>query len=230
MSDLIVDFAGEERVVSDRLTFGRTADLEIDVNRYLHRRMGEFFVNDGVWGLRNLGSAIHLTVVSEDGKRVDLPPKAVHLLASAAGIVRFQAGPANYELSYRIPDAMWVSENDTELLGETTTQFALVFTPREIDFLVTFARPQLLRSDGAMPTYAQVAKTWGVSPKTLDNTVQGIKRKLRTVGLARDESLEVLISVVVRHGLVNRADLEWAALERDEPRSAAGGPRFSGSR
>ncbi len=230
MADLIVEFAGEEHVVADRLTFGRTADIEIDVNRYLHRRVGEFFQADGVWALRNVGSHIHLTLVSDDGKRVDLPPNAMQLLASSAGVVRFSAGPANYEVHYRLPHLAPLDEaTQTDLLGESTTQFALVFTPREIDFLVTFARPQLRHTDEPMPTYAEVARTWGVSPKTLDNTVQGIKRKLRGAGLARDEQLEALVTMVVRHGLVTIRDLEWAALDTDEPQPSASGPRFTGS-
>jgi hypothetical protein len=227
MSVLIIDFAGEVRTVEDRLSFGRTADLEIDVNQYMHRTVGEFVRRDGVWRLHNVGSHIHLTVVSNDGKRVELPPKAVQILAASEGVVRFSAGPTRYEIEYRLPDVEVDTDLDPDVSGESTTEFALVFTPREIDFLVAFARPLLMRTDGAMPTYAEVARLWGVSPKTLDNTVQGIKRKLRGAGIARDEPLEMLVSLVVRHGLVTREDLDWARLHSDDPRPAAEGPRFT---
>ena len=41
-NDLVVEFAGDERVLTpgDELTFGRSADLVIDENRYLHRLIG----------------------------------------------------------------------------------------------------------------------------------------------------------------------------------------------
>jgi len=226
MSELVVGFAGEEYNVVDRLTFGRTADLELDINKFMHRRVGEFVRESEVWWLRNLGSHIHLTLVTNEGKRVELPPRAVQVLASAAGVVRFSAGPANYEISYELPGLHVPDRNDTELFGESTTQFALVFTPREVDFLVTFARPRLEGLDQAMPTYAEVAHRWGVAKKTLDNTVQGIKRKLRESGLARDEPLETLMGLVVRHGLITRDDLRWAQLDADEPRGSLQGPRF----
>jgi len=228
MTELVVEFAGEQHCVERRLTFGRTADLDIDINKYLHRRVGEFLLTDRAWSLRNVGSHIHLSVFSDEGKRVDLPPGSVEVLASATGVVRFTAGPANYELSYAIRGLTALESDDSDLLGESTTQFALALTPREVDFLVTFAEAQLLGRDDAMPTYADVARRWGVSPKTLDNTLQSIKRKARNSGLAREVALESLIGLIVRHGLVTRADLEWADLEGDAPKSAAMGPRFGG--
>jgi hypothetical protein len=229
VAKLTVEFAGETREVSDRLSFGRTGDLELDVNRYMHRLIGEFFADGDMWWVRNLGSRIHLTLVSDDGTRVDLPPGSVQGLASSAGVLRFNAGPARYELSYAIDGLQVPARAEIDFAGESTTQFGVILTPREVDFLVTFARPRLLGYDEPMPTYAEVAQLWGVASKTLDNTVQSLKRKLRDAGLARDEPLDVMVGLVVRHGLVTRADLAWADFDGVGPRGAADGPRFTGS-
>ena len=68
---LTVDLAGEIVELSPptldgdgpmQTTFGRVADIEIDTNRYLHRRVGAFRWRSGAWWLHNLGSAIVLEV------------------------------------------------------------------------------------------------------------------------------------------------------------------------
>lgn len=226
LAELTVEFAGEEREVDTRLTFGRNGDLELDSNQYMHRLVGEFVSEGGGWWIRNVGSRIHLTLVSDDGVRVDLPPGSVAALVAESGVVRFTAGPAPYELTFRLEGLDLPSAAQASCAGESTTQFAVVLTPREVDFLVTFARPRLLGLDEQMPTYAEVAQIWGVSTKTLDNTVQGLKRRLRDAGVVRDQPLEAMVGILVRHGFVNRADLEWADVERLR-RPASTGPRFS---
>jgi hypothetical protein len=108
-----------------------------------------------------------------------------------------------------------------------TVEFDAILTPREVDFLVTFARSLMEGGEhGQVPTYSEVAELWGVAPKTLDNTLQSVKRKMRNAGLATDEPLDVLVRVAVWHSLITPADLEWAAFGDGAPRPAAGGPRF----
>ncbi len=67
--DLVVEFAGDERVLSpgDELTFGRSADLVIDENRYLHRLIGRFTWSNGMWWLVNTGSSIALRLADAAG-------------------------------------------------------------------------------------------------------------------------------------------------------------------
>ena len=53
MSELKIDFAGEliEVLPGGCLTFGRDAELEVDTNPYLHRRVGTFRQRNGEWWL-----------------------------------------------------------------------------------------------------------------------------------------------------------------------------------
>ncbi|MEZ5269052.1 MAG: hypothetical protein R2789_10990 [Microthrixaceae bacterium] len=62
---LYVDFCGDERVVDagGSLSFGRTADLVIDDNPYMHRVLGAFDYRDGHWLLFNEGSHTTLNVL-----------------------------------------------------------------------------------------------------------------------------------------------------------------------
>jgi hypothetical protein len=230
VTELAVEFAGEERIVIDRLAFGRKADLDIDDNRHLHRQVGEFFADGGLWWLKNVGTRTHLIVIGSDGGRIELPPDSVVALTAPSGSVRFSAGSTRYELTFRqsnvrVPGA----RGELRLLGESTTQPGLVMTPREVDFAVTFARHRLLGVDAPTPTYAEVAELWGVSIKTLDNTLQTLKRKVKDAGLGRDLTLDAIVVVLVRQGFVTLDDLRWANLDTPSPRPAVTGPRFNES-
>ncbi len=227
VAELRIEFAGERIDVTERLSFGRSAQLSVDENRHLHRQVGEVFADRGLWWLRNLGSRIHLTVHGSDGGRVELPPGAVAALTAPLGRISFSAGPTRYELEYQLSDQLAPGGAAALVVGESTTQLGLVLTPREVDFLVAFARPLLLGLEAPSPTYAEVAAVWGVAPKTLDNTVQAIKRKVRDAGLGRDLPLDAIVRALVRQGLVTVDDLQWSNIGVGPPRSAVSGPRFT---
>ena len=207
--------------VTDTVTFGRDADIALDTNPFLHRRTGAFVPDRGEWWVHNLGAKLHLVVIADDGSRADLPPGARHALSPPGGLVRVTAGRMAYELLYRMPEAATttpqVPSGDDAAL---TTQVDLSLTPREIDFLVTFARPYLLGLAEPMPTYVEVARLWAVSPKTLDNSLQSIKRKFRSAGLIRDPNLDALVQTAIHHSLVTRADLDHADLDSGTPKPA----------
>lgn len=230
MSGLTVEFAGETHHVARNLTFGRAGDLCIDENQYMHRWVGEFFLEGGYWWLANRGSRIPLTLISGDGKWVQLPPAATQALAEGSGVVRFRAGQANYELSYHGapagPDSGTSPESEG---GDQTLRFKIELTPREVDYMVSFCAPQFSQVAGSsLPTYAQVASVWGVSVKTVDNALQNLRRKIREAGLTGADSSDGLAAFVLAHGLILQSDIDWAALDEiDGPRQAADGPRFS---
>ncbi len=200
----------------------------------MHRWVGEFLHDGRLWWLRNRGSRIPLTLISRDGKWVQLPPGATQALSEGGGVVRFQAGRSNYELTYSgVPappggvEAADADQGEGDE-GDQTLRFQIELTPREVDYLVCFCAPQLGQSTtGAMPTYAEVAKVWGVSVKTLDNALQTLRRKIKEAGFVGADSSDALASFALTHGVIRQADLDWAALTEPEgPRPAATGPRF----
>jgi hypothetical protein len=227
MSELVVEFAGEEKRVGSRLTFGRIADLELDTNGHLHRVAGEFIHEGGHWWLVNRGTRLFLRLVTSTGTRLDMAPSARHALPPGHGVVSLRVGGSLFEINYSLsPQAVARSLQAESPVGKSTLPFDAVLTPREVDFLITFARPLLEGKVEQLPSYAEVAKLWDVSRKTLDNTIQTLRRKLRNARLVRDEPLDELVRVAVAHSLVTRADLEWAAFDGGQPRKAALGPRF----
>lgn len=222
--ELIVNFVGEEHRVSDALTFGRDADLQLDTNRHLHRLTGAFRYEGDRWWIDNLGSRLHLTLIAADGTRVNLAPGATQAVLDR-GVVRVTAGRSTYEIEFELEGSADCSSTDATTDeaddGTRTVGLELELTPREIDFLATFARPIMLGLGSSLPTYVEVARMWGVSPKTLDNSLQSIKRKFRAAGLSRDPNLDALVSTAIQHSLVTRADLEWIQLDSGAPKSIA---------
>jgi hypothetical protein len=225
-SPLEISFLEDVTECEHRLSFGRSAELEIDDNPHLHRVMGEFVRQGDVWWIVNHGSRLFLTVVGADGSRTELPPGGQLAIADAHGSVLVTVGQARYELTYRQPSLPETASAPDPPPTSTSTRTFTEITAREVDFLVSFAKPVLDGTNGPIPSYADVASWWGVSPSTVDNTLRSLKRKLRHDRLIGDVQIETMVQAVVKHSLVTRADLEWSGLLVGEARPARQGPRF----
>ncbi len=113
---LYLEFCGEDLRLSpgDRLTFGRSADLTIDDNPYLHRVLGRVSHRGGAWWLENLGRSITLTVLEVGGPSSStVGPGSAMALVHGEFVIRFHAGPTRYELLGALEEHEW----DTDLLG-----------------------------------------------------------------------------------------------------------------
>ncbi|MEM7340367.1 MAG: hypothetical protein AAF467_17040 [Actinomycetota bacterium] len=220
---LTVWFVGETFRPGTELGFGRQADLSLDENSYLHRRAGRFRLRDGRWWLENLGTRLRLTMAAADGSLIELQPGAASPLLGSRGEVSLTAGPTRYVMEYEL--AAPASRETTAqygIGGADTKTFGPVLTPRELDFVVVLAQGRLSGRLGPMPSHSEIASIWGVSHKTVDNTLQRLKTKLRTQRINFVDSTETLIEYLVTQGLVTRDDLEWANLDGpDGPRPAA---------
>lgn len=225
---LSVEFAGSTYEVDDSLTFGRNADLELDTDRHLHRVVGEFRCEGDLCWLHNRGSRLFLHVVADDGTQLRLSPGARVVLPPGGGAVTLQLRGAGYQLDYQVPQQgrRPPEPADPGMVDGETMPFELTLTPREIDFLVSFARPVLDGSGPGLPAYSDVGDHWGVSAKTVDNTMQVLKRKLRHARIIRGGTLDQMVQAAVDHGLVGIDDLNWAFGDPAAPRRASDGPRF----
>ncbi len=151
--ELVVEFLGEEYSVDagGRFSFGRRADLVIDDNRHLHRRLGQFEHADGLWWLHNVGSALTIEVVDRNSpSRLTLAPGSTMALVFEESALRFQAGSTAYELCVdvplRPPDAGRPGPGGTAT-GEgtrTVTGAELSFTPDQLRCVLALAEARLL--------------------------------------------------------------------------------------
>lgn len=221
---LTVRFVGEVYTPEVELTFGRQADLSLDDNSYLHRRAGRFRLRQSTWWLENLGARLRLTMASSDGSLLDLQPGASSLLLGERGEISITAGPTRYMIEYELQQrqADWDDTSQFRIGGADTVTFGPILTPREIDFVVVMAQGRLTGRLGPIPSHGEIAEIWGVSHKTVDNTLQRLRAKLRDQNINFVNSSETLIEYLVTQGLVSTADLDWACLgQPDGPRPAA---------
>ena len=58
-----------------------------------------------------------------------------------------------------------------------------------------------------MLSYADVASVWGVSEKTVDNTLQRVRGRLKSAGVRNTETLEGLIGHLLAHGRIGLSTL-----------------------
>ncbi len=223
-SELTVSFVGEVYKPASELTFGRHADLTLDENNFLHRRAGRFRLRDGTWWLENVGGRLRLTMVSSDGSLLDLQPGSSSPLLGDSGEVSVTAGPTRYSLEYELQHIQMAITDSASyrISGADTMTYGPILTPRETDFVVVMAQGRLTGRLGPIPSHGEIAEIWGVSAKTVDNTLQRLRTKLRNQNINSVTSSETLIEYLVTQGLVSMADLEWACLDAPEgPRPAA---------
>lgn len=208
MATLWLDFAGAGHEVTDRLTFGRVADLSLDDdNRYMHRLTGEFCRRESAWWLRNLGSSTRLLVFGENGARLELPPGTDGALPVPAGSVSFLAGPTPYQLLYRTDGSRLTTPIGEAPDGDATADFGGALSWRETIYLTTFALHRLRGTSTMLLSYAEVAELWQVSEKTIDNTLQRVRGRLKAAGVRNTETLEGLVGVLLAHGRIGLTSL-----------------------
>lgn len=215
VTTLWLDFAGVGYSATESMSFGRNAELALDEdNRFMHRVTGEFRWNGLVWWLHNTGSSTRLLVFGTNGARIELPPGTECALPMPEGSVSFLAGPTPYQLLYRADEPV-VSSRAPDAPGDATVEFGTALTDRETIYLTTFALSRLRGSSVALLSYADVADIWDVSEKTVDNTLQRVRGRMKAAGVRGTETLEGLVNHLLAHGRIGLSTLTM--IEEDHP-------------
>lgn len=233
-SELRVEFCGEEYSAApgETLTFGRSADIVIDENRFLHRVLGEFTHLNGLWWLANLGTSIAVGLHDDRSPSMSriAPGSSVPLVFSAS-TVRFDAGGTTYEMTLDLVgddddsgtdievdhDAAAEPDLEESALAEmTTTTTSLPLTDDQFELLRALARP-LLGGEGSLPTNRQLASSLGWTVTKWNRKLDGLCSKFTKAGvtglhgsadrLAKDRRTR-LAEHVVHAGIVRSEHLE----------------------
>jgi hypothetical protein len=228
-SGLVVDFCGEETRLLDgeTLTFGRTADLFIDDNPYLHRRLGLIDCRQGIWWLRNVGSRIPLTVKDLTSRsKMTLAPGREMALTFPQAAVQFGAGKSNYELEL-IFESGEVEDVDLEDDGSETISMAdLPLTADQRRLIVVLAEPNLRSGDATieLPTNKAAAQRlgWTITRfnRKLDNVCErlakaGVSGLRGQVGVMASDRRTRLVEHSIESGLVTIDDLTLLEQQSD---------------
>jgi len=227
--DLVVEFAGDERVLTpgDELTFGRSADLVIDDNRYLHRLMGRFSWSNEMWWLANTGTSIALRLTDAVGPSYTKVAAGTSVpLTFETASLTFEAGGRPYELRtellveaplFAVGALAEEGSSGGVDLEATTTAGSLPLNDEQRVLLVALAEPWL-RGDGPLElaTNRQIAARLGWTITKFNRKLDWLCQKYAAAGvsglrgssdlLARDRRLR-LAEHALDAGIVTAADL-----------------------
>jgi hypothetical protein len=214
---LLLDFCGEIHAIEpDKVfSFGRSADLVVDVNKYLHRVMGTCFVRDGWWWLHNAGSHLPLRLEGQlGGASMTLSPGGTLPLVLGPMTVRFAAGGTSYELTLEAEEVNTdLPMTSINLSGETTIDAAdMPLTPEQLLLLVALAEPRLTKGPTAeLPSNQDIIDRfeWTTTKfnRKLDNLCskfarRGVDGLVGGVGKIAGNRRQVLVDHVVSSGMV----------------------------
>ncbi|MBR6458771.1 MAG: hypothetical protein IKS49_01255 [Actinomycetaceae bacterium] len=144
---LSLEFCGEwfEVKTDEPFLIGREGPLQIDDNKYLHRRFLVISYQDGLWWMDNIGTRLSATLADSDGStQAYLQPGARLPLVYAETTILFTAGPTTYEMLLVNDDPLYLSSNVTETAttGETTIG-PIKLTPSQELLVLALSEPVL---------------------------------------------------------------------------------------
>ena len=207
--------------------FGRRADLEIDDNEFLHRRLGHFEHRHGLWMLRNVGRALHMTVLdtATQSQSVVAPGREVALTFSPA-LVRFRAGPTTYELRVNCGESGGAPTLGTDETLDTKTLSGFPLTLSQRLLIVALAEGTLRdpASGVQIPNSARAAARLGWSLTQFNRKLDNVCAKLTKAGVGglhgkpgvlASNRRRLLVEFAVQSGLVTSDDLAVLDSHRD---------------
>lgn len=225
-----IEFAGDrwEFDRDDTVTFGREADIVIDTNPHLHRRLGRLRWHDGVWWLTNLGSSIVLDVCdAASPSRMTIAPGTSAPVPFRSNEVRFKAGAGVYELLVTTRQEHELDDPSGLLGGSTTIDGSRVALNHEQRLLLVALAERRLRDRTLPPSEITPNRVvadrlgWALTKfnRKLDNLCSRFDRlgvaglKGDVAGLASNRR-ERLVDHAITAGLIRVEDL--ALLEKHE--------------
>ena len=198
-STVEVEYCGEQWTIEEgqRFTIGRTADLSVDDNPYLHRTFLEIRSEAGVWLVANVGKQLSATIGDELNHFVaHIAPGGVLPLVFDDTYIRFGAGPTTYEIRLSLPDPPFAAvdpeadagadqaDDPSGLNADTRTPVAL--TPDQRIVVLSLAEHAMRRTGSGpspLPTSADAARRVGWTEKKFNKKLDQVCQKLAKGGV-----------------------------------------------
>lgn len=216
-----IEFCGEWYPVFQEspFTIGREADLVVDDNPFLHRRLLQVSWFDGFWLLANTGSRLAVTVSDGAGRLQSwLAPGGRLPLVFGRTIVVFTAGPTTYELAVHASEPAFAYTDPVPFDGVTTVG-SLSLTESQRLLIVALAEPMLLfdgSGRGEIPANVKAAQRLGWALTRFNRKLDNVCNKLDRIGVkgmrggigahATNRRIR-LVEYALAARLVTRADL-----------------------
>ncbi|WP_243058809.1 hypothetical protein [Nocardioides sp. SR21] len=190
MHRLWVDYCGELIEVAPERPFGigRQADLSVEDNPFLHRRIVELSWDGSLWWIANVGSRLSVTVSGGAGTLQSwVPPGARVPLVLPEVVVLFTAGETTYELVLQWEGASFEPvEPATQPEDGDLTLGAVNLTWTQFQLLVALAENSLRRAGtgaSAVPTNAAAAARLGWPLTTFNRKLDNVCDKYSRAGV-----------------------------------------------
>lgn len=230
MSVLKVEFCGERSDVEEdnSLSFGRSADLSVDDNRYLHRVMGVFRWRNDLWWLDNVGAHLPMQIEGRlRGSSITLSPGGSVPLVFGSSFVRFAAGGTSYEIAVDAPYEVDLTSTG-DVLGDTTVDAgSLPLTPEQLLLVVALSETRLRRGSQAdLPSNVEVANRFGWSMTKFNRKLDSVCVKFGRRGVAglvgsaermAQNRRAALVDHVIASGLVTQDQLSLLPPKQGSP-------------
>jgi hypothetical protein len=189
MNSLVLEFCGERHnvAVENEFSFGRSGDLAVDDNPYLHRVMGVCAWRNGWWWLTNAGAHLPLQLQGQLGSAsITLSPGGSVPLVLGPTIVRFAAGGTSYEIEIDVELAeppghiQGISSGDTTIdAGDTP------LTADQLLLLIALAEPRLRKGPSAdLASNTELMGRFGWSVTKFNRKLDSICVKFSRRGVA----------------------------------------------
>jgi hypothetical protein len=190
-SELGIEFCGEwfHPTPGEPFSIGRDADLVIDTNPYLHRRLLEVAASQDLWWLANTGKSISVALATADGAyQAMLGPGTRVPLVFPELLVMFTAGSYTYEFTIRNDAARFTgrelpADDDTD--GGTTIG-AVPLTISQKQLLVALCEPILrggMMGSSQIPSSAAAAQRLGWPLTTFNRKLDNVCDKFDREGV-----------------------------------------------
>ncbi|WP_062210457.1 hypothetical protein [Demequina oxidasica] len=180
--DVVYDLNGDESV-----TLGRAADLVVDDNPYLHRRLLQVSADSGVWWLANIGQSIPVSVATDQGEfQALLGPGARLPIVFPRLRVMFTAGPNTYEVAITCHGSLLSPADPSDAVAGDATRVPLALTESQKLLVLALAEPMLLNPGHGLttvPTSAVAAERLGWPVTTFNRKLDAVCEKLDRGGV-----------------------------------------------
>lgn len=219
---LTVDFAGELHTLRPGMTleFGRGAELDVDSNPHLHRRLGRFLHKSDYWFLANVGRSIHLIVIdTETLSQSTVAPGREVALTFLPATIRFRAGRSTYELLLSGSGSTSDLAASQPEPSDTLTASGIPLTPEQRLLMIALAEPTLRAPENGVqvPPSRQAAARLQWSITKFNRKLDNVCAKLAKAGVAglhgapgalASSRRRTLVEFALQSGLVTADDLD----------------------
>lgn len=234
-SELTIEFGDviHQMAPGDTISMGRAADLVVDDNPYLHRRLLQVSEESGVWWVANIGQSIPVSVATDQGEfQALLGPGARLPIVFPRLRLMFTAGPNTYEVAIRCHGSLLSPADPSDAVAGDETRVPLALTESQKLLVLALAEPMLLNPGHgltAVPTSAIAAERLGWPVTTFNRKLDAICEKLDRGGVeglrggpGNLASLRKsrLVEYAVLARLVSAADLQLLNRVGEPPASA----------